>query len=81
MALNKQIKALREEVLKISQQEFALGLGVHRRTVQGWEYGNFEPFGASRKYLDHLATCKDAQAEFTLFAKDALKRFLRSREK
>ena len=82
MSLNLQIKKLREITLdNMSQVNFALGLDVHRRTVQGWEYGKYEPLGASRKYLEHLMVCKLARDDFKKNVQAALKYGVHSPEK
>lgn len=64
MSLGDQIRNFRESTLKLSQEQFARGLGVHRRTLQDWEYGVFSPEGASLKYVEHLMECISARQEF-----------------
>lgn len=44
------IKAVREE-LHISQGEFALLIGVSKRTLQNWEQGRREPRGPAKALL------------------------------
>ena len=45
-----EVKAIRER-LGISQQKFALILGVSQRTVENWEQGRRHPTGAARSLL------------------------------
>lgn len=44
------VKVIRER-LAISQEKFALLLGVSKRTVENWEQGRRHPTGAARSLL------------------------------
>ncbi|MCR8922635.1 helix-turn-helix domain-containing protein [Dasania sp. GY-MA-18] len=45
-----EVKAIRER-LGVSQEKFALILGVSKRTVENWEQGRRHPTGAARSLL------------------------------
>ncbi|MEC8428214.1 MAG: NadS family protein [Pseudomonadota bacterium] len=45
-----EVKAIRER-LRVSQDQFALILGVSKRTVENWEQGRRHPTGAARSLL------------------------------
>jgi putative transcriptional regulator len=45
-----EVKAIRER-LGVSQDKFALILGVSKRTVENWEQGRRHPTGAARSLL------------------------------
>lgn len=45
-----QVRAIREQ-LGVSQDKFALLLGVSKRTVENWEQGRRHPTGAARSLL------------------------------
>jgi putative transcriptional regulator len=45
-----EVKAIRER-LGISQEKFAVILGVSKRTVENWEQGRRHPTGAARSLL------------------------------
>jgi len=45
-----EVKAIRER-LGVSQDKFAMILGVSRRTVENWEQGRRHPTGAARSLL------------------------------
>ncbi len=45
-----QVKAIREH-LGVSQDKFAVILGVSKRTVENWEQGRRHPTGAARSLL------------------------------
>jgi len=47
----KKIKALREDVLGVSQPLFALILGVSPAAVKAWEQGNKKPSGTARRLM------------------------------
>jgi DNA-binding transcriptional regulator YiaG len=66
--LGEEIKHIREDVLRMSQEEFAHGLGMHRRTVQEWEYGTNHPMGGTLFFIRHLKKCLDAQEHFKKLA-------------
>lgn len=66
--LGKEIRFLREKILDMSQEEFACRLGMHRRSVQGWEYGTIVPMGGTMIFLKHLSRCPVAQTEFKRIA-------------
>ena len=46
------IKRLREEVLQLSQTEFAVLLNVKAPTVRAWEQGHNVPSGAAARLLE-----------------------------
>ncbi|MEW8660642.1 MAG: NadS family protein [Candidatus Thiodiazotropha endolucinida] len=45
-----EVKAIRERI-GVSQEKFALLLGVSKRTVENWEQGRRHPTGAARSLL------------------------------
>ncbi|MES9987104.1 MAG: NadS family protein [Candidatus Thiodiazotropha endolucinida] len=45
-----EVKAIRERI-GVSQERFALLLGVSKRTVENWEQGRRHPTGAARSLL------------------------------
>lgn len=45
-----EVKAIRES-LGVSQEKFALILGVSKRTLENWEQGRRHPTGAARSLL------------------------------
>lgn len=45
-----EVKALRERI-GVSQDRFALLLGVSKRTLENWEQGRRQPTGAARSLL------------------------------
>ena len=45
-----EVKAIREH-LGVSQEKFAVILGVSKRTVENWEQGRRHPTGAARSLL------------------------------
>lgn len=45
-----EIKAIRDN-LGVSQEKFAMLLGVSKRTVENWEQGRRHPTGAARSLL------------------------------
>lgn len=59
----KDILKLRTQ-LKLTQEQFAFGLNMHRRSVQEWENGRKVPSGAILLYFQHLAECRQARAKF-----------------
>ena len=48
-----EVKAIREQ-LGVSQDQFAMILGVSRRTVENWEQGYRHPTGTARSLLKIL---------------------------
>lgn len=62
--LAREIKHIREDVLRLSQEQFAQCLGMHRRTVQEWEYGRNVPMGTTLSFLRHLEACETAREQF-----------------
>jgi DNA-binding transcriptional regulator YiaG len=66
--LGAEIKQIREDILGMSQKEFAHGLGMHRRTIQEWEYGTNVPMGGTLHYIQHLKKCINAQTQFKKIA-------------
>jgi len=58
-----EVKAIRER-LGISQDKFAMILGVSKRTVENWEQGRRHPTGAARSLLKRV----DADPEHALQA-------------
>jgi len=55
------VKGVREE-LSVSQEEFALMIGVSVRTLQNWEQGRREPDGPAKALLQVAA--RNPQAVF-----------------
>ena len=49
-----EVKAIRER-MGISQEKFAVILGVSKRTVENWEQGRRHPTGAARSLLRLVA--------------------------
>ena len=49
-----EVKAIREK-MGVSQDKFALILGVSKRTVENWEQGRRHPTGAARSLLKIVA--------------------------
>ncbi|MET0038004.1 MAG: NadS family protein [Candidatus Thiodiazotropha lotti] len=45
-----EVKAIREKI-GVSQEKFAILLGVSKRTVENWEQGRRQPTGAARSLL------------------------------
>lgn len=48
------VRRLRER-LRLTQQQLAAALGVRQQTVSEWETGLYQPRGASRRMLRHVA--------------------------
>ena len=45
--------------LGLTQAGMARALGVRQQTVSEWETGRYEPRGASRRMLEHLAESRE----------------------
>ncbi len=58
-----EVKAIRER-LGVSQDKFAMILGVSKRTVENWEQGRRHPTGAARSLLKIV----ESDPEFALQA-------------
>jgi len=65
----KEIKKIRQDILKFSQEEFAQLLSVSTKTISRWESGESKPIGTTLQNLLNLQAVVNDKDAFNTFKK------------